>query len=224
MQRLLVLLIVMVSALIFISCGDSGPTQPAVSPASNTGTSATNGARVANEASLRDAAVKGDAQAVKLLLDRGADVNAKDSDGRTALTEAAFYGHAEVVKVLLAGGADIFAKKNDGQTVTAMAAGHKDIAEMIDREMRLLEIAGKGDNKTLKEYLDKGVYVNVKDPAGRTPLIEATWYNHPETVKLLLDKGADPNAKKTDGVTPLAIAAGKGYNDIADMLRKAGAK
>ena len=168
--------------------------------------------------------MKGDADEVKALLDRGVNVNAGDADGRTPLTEAAFYGRTDVAKLLLDRGADVFAKKNDGATVSAVAAGHKEIAEMIDREIRLLDVAGKGDNKTLKELLDKGAYVNVKDPDGRTPLTEAIWNNHVDTVKLLLDKGADPNAKKKDGATPLSLASGKGYKEIAQLLRKAGAR
>jgi hypothetical protein len=105
-----------------------------------------------------------------------------------------------------------------------MAGAHKEIAEIIQRQLRLLEVAGKGDNKTLKEFINQGVYLNMKDPEGRTPLIEAVWYNHADTVALLLDKGADPNAKKNDGVTPLAVAVARGYKDIAEMLKKKGAK
>ena len=105
-----------------------------------------------------------------------------------------------------------------------MAAGHKDIADMIQREMQLLDIAGKGDSKMVQELLDKGAHVNVRDEAGRTPLTEAAWNNHVDTVRLLLDKGADPNARKIDGATPMSIATGKGYKEIAELLKKAGAK
>ena len=148
----------------------------------------------------------------------------KDADGRTALTEAAFYGRTEIAKMLLDKGADVFAKKNDGATPLTMAASHKEIAEMIQQEIQLLEAAGKGDNAMVKELLDKGAYVNMRDPEGRTPLTEATWNNHVETVKLLLDKGANPNASKVDGATPLSIAATKRYREIMELLKKAGAK
>ena len=181
-------------------------------------------ARIADEAALREAAIKGDIGTVKVLLDEGVNVNAKDADGRTALTEAAFYGRTEIAKMLLDKGADVFAKKNDGATPLTMAASHKEIAEMIQREIQLLEVAGKGDNAMVKDLLDKGAYVNVRDPEGRTPLTEAAWNNHVETVKLLLDRGANPNAKKVDGATPLSIATFKRHKEIVELLKKAGAK
>jgi ankyrin repeat protein len=56
---------------------------------------------------LSEAARKGDAAAVKTLLDAGVDVNTKFRYNRTALSFAADRGHAEVVKVLLARGADV---------------------------------------------------------------------------------------------------------------------
>lgn len=206
---------------LFVSCGgnNSAPSQPGADkpPAGEA-------KLLADEAALLAAASKGDVPGVKALLDKGVNVNAKDNAGRTALTEAAYFGHTEVAKLLLDKGADVFAKKKDGETPLTMAGDHKEIVEMIQREMRLLDVAGKGDNKTLKEFLDKGVYVNMRDSDGRTPLIEAVWYNHADTVKLLLDNGADPNARKNDGVNPLGVAVGKGYKDIAEMLRKAGAK
>jgi uncharacterized protein len=222
MRRPVQLSLIAALSLLTSACGSTAPLPPASPPERSKTENAA--ARLADEAALREAAIKSDTGQVKALLDRGVNVNARDVDGRTPLTEAAYYGRTEVAKLLLDRGADVFARKNDGATVSAMAAGHKEIAEMIDREIRLLEVAGKGDNKTLKELLDQGTYVNVTDPDGRTPLTEAAWNNHVETVKLLLDKGADPNAKKKDGATPLSIASGKGYKETAQLLRKAGAK
>ena len=59
---------------------------------------------------LSEAARKGDAAAVKKLLDEGVDVNTKFRYNRTALSFAADRGHAAVVKLLLERGADINAK------------------------------------------------------------------------------------------------------------------
>ena len=150
--------------------------------------------------------------------------HAGSSEPARIADEAAFFGRTEIAMMLLDKGADVFAKKNDGATPLTMAASHNEIAEMIQREIQLLEVAGKGDNAMVKELLAKGAYVNVRDPEGRTPLTEATWNNHVETVKLLLDKGANPNASKVDGATPLSIAASKRYKEIVELLKKAGAK
>jgi ankyrin repeat protein len=53
------------------------------------------------------AAGEGRLNAVRYLLDQGADVNALDKTGNTALTEATYYGHAPVIKELLVRGANI---------------------------------------------------------------------------------------------------------------------
>ena len=168
--------------------------------------------------------MRGDTAAVKEFLDRGVNANTRDPDGRTPLTEAAYYGHTEIAKLLLDHGADVFARKVHGETAYDMAAGHQDIAQMIKREMELLDAAGKGDVRVVKELLDKGAYVNVRDPDGRTPLTEAVWNNNGELVRLLIDRGANVNTRKNDGATPLSIARGKGSSEIIELLKKAGAK
>ena len=57
-----------------------------------------------------EAVRKGDAAAVRALLDKGADVNARFRYGSTALFKAAERGHVEIVKLLLARGADVSVK------------------------------------------------------------------------------------------------------------------
>ena len=67
---------------------------------------------------LMSAAERGDREAVALLVERGADVNAKEGcEGRTALMGAAGYAHSGVVALLLECGADANIKRNDGWTV-----------------------------------------------------------------------------------------------------------
>jgi ankyrin repeat protein len=53
------------------------------------------------------AAGEGRLDVVKYLLDQGADVNAREQNGRTAVTEAAFYGKNSVIKELVLRGADV---------------------------------------------------------------------------------------------------------------------
>ncbi|HXD33859.1 MAG TPA: ankyrin repeat domain-containing protein [Pyrinomonadaceae bacterium] len=84
---------------------------------------------------LIDAARAGDNKAVQSLLDKGAYVNSRDSDGRTPLTEATWEGHAETVKLLLEKGADPNLKKNDGLAplVIAVGKGNKEIEELLKK-------------------------------------------------------------------------------------------
>jgi hypothetical protein len=60
------------------------------------------------------AAGEGRLDAVRYLLDQGADVNARDERGRSALTEAAFYGNAAIIKELIFRGADLNAISDEG--------------------------------------------------------------------------------------------------------------
>jgi len=76
---------------------------------------------------------KGHTETVKLLLDKGGDVNMKTDNGETALIEASENGHIEIVKLLLDKGADVNAKTILGNTalILAAAGGHSRIVSML---------------------------------------------------------------------------------------------
>lgn len=79
------------------------------------------------------AAFRGNTAAVINLLERGADVNARDKDGDTALMFAAYKGHALIVSLLLQYGANVYARARNGWTAkkAAQAALHQQIAEAL---------------------------------------------------------------------------------------------
>ena len=70
---------------------------------------------------------------VKELINKGADIEAKNRSGWTSLMCASYNGHSEVVKVLLEKGADIEAKDNDGQTslISASEWNYSDVVKML---------------------------------------------------------------------------------------------
>ncbi|MDP3111913.1 MAG: ankyrin repeat domain-containing protein [Thermodesulfovibrionales bacterium] len=82
---------------------------------------------------LMSAVGSGDINAVKRLLNEGADVNAKDSDNWNALTKAARDGHAEIVKLLIEKGADVNAKAYKGYSALMVAAldGYTEIVKLL---------------------------------------------------------------------------------------------
>jgi ankyrin repeat protein len=117
--------------------------------------------------------------AIGLLLDAGADINAGDGDGNSPLLEVLKQGHAQCTKLLLDRGAKIEVKDQLGQTPLILAAGIRDY-EGLDL-VRLL--------------LCKGVDVNAVDRSGQTALMMAS--QHPgggEAAELMLQAKADLNA------------------------------
>jgi len=154
---------------------------------------------------LNLAAYFGAEAVVQLLLDQGAELEAKDSNGRTPLSRAAENGHEAVVKLLLdKAGIDPNSKDTrNGWTPLWWAVKHKHL-------------------ETVKLLLDKeGIDPNSKDTRnGWTPLSWAAAGGYEEIVKLLLDKeGVNPDSKDTqDGRTPLSWAAARGYEEIVKLL------
>ncbi|MDZ4201118.1 MAG: ankyrin repeat domain-containing protein [Gallionella sp.] len=114
----------------------------------------------------------------ELLLVHGTAVNAKRTDGATALHLASVYGRKEVVQVLLAHGADVNARTKDGITPLHYAKG----VEVV------------------KLLLASGANVDAADSGGNTPLYMA---DEREVVKLLLAHRATLNAKNNIGQSPL---------------------
>ena len=79
------------------------------------------------------AAFRGDTAGVINLLERGADVNARDADGDTALMFAAHRGHGLIVALLLQYGANVYARARNGWTAkkAAQSGLHRRIAEVL---------------------------------------------------------------------------------------------
>ena len=84
-------------------------------------------------APLHEAARHGHAELVRLLLERGARVNARSGTGRTALHLAAEEGHADVVRVLVDSGADVSIRDGRGKTAAdrARREGEGACAELL---------------------------------------------------------------------------------------------
>ncbi len=146
-------------------------------------------------------------------LDHGADVNARDREGSTALIASVsdvFNGTLDVTvpRFLLDHGADVNTKTKTGQTLLdwAIEDGRVEIVPLVSL------------------LLDHGANVNVIDDNGWTPLLRACEGINPPLVETLLKHGANPNVHSpANDMTPLIQAARQGQAGIINLLLDKGA-
>ena len=178
-------------------------------------------------APLMEAATRNCADAVLLLLERGADVNRTNPESsESALKTAAEKGHSDVVKILVrTGGADVngtLDKYPNPPIVRAVFNGHletvstllelgaepdiKDKVE-IDRYPLLNYACKVGYTQIVALLLKSGkVSLTATNIDGYTPLHEAAGWGQSKIVRLLLLQGADRTAKESRGRTPLEVS------------------
>ena len=154
---------------------------------------------------VADAAMRGDAAAVRTLLTQKADVNLPQSDGATAIQWAAYRNDLAIADLLIAAKADVKVPNRDGATPLRLASTNGS-AEMIEKLIK----AGGNPNET--------------GPNGETPLMYAARNGNPTAVKALIVAKADVNAKeKLRGTTPLMWAAEQAHPEAIAALVAAGA-
>jgi outer membrane protein assembly factor BamB len=169
-------------------------------------------------------AKKGDAAAVESLLAKGADVNAKNSYGATALSFAADKGHLEVVKLLLRHKADVNVKDSFYKSTPlnwAISRGHVEIAKALveagaeGADAALRRAAATGDARLVAAILEAA---KVNDKAlteeALTKALAATQDKDAAVAELLTKAGAKPSPKTEAAVERTALAAFAGtYRD-----------
>jgi ankyrin repeat protein len=163
-------------------------------------------ANVPATALVANAAMAGDAATVRRLVASGANVNAAQGDGMTALHWAAQRGDAALADALIRAHANVNA------------------TTVIDAYTPLLIAAKSGNATVVRALIKAGANVNAVAGTGATPLHLAAQSGSVDAVAALLDKGANPNAKETLwGQTPLVFAAEDNRADVIRLLVKRGA-
>ena len=158
-------------------------------------------------AALIDASLKGNREAVELLILEGANLDARDRLGDTALMNAALKGHLEIVELLISKGADASLKDNSGNTALIDSAKYA-----RDSACEIITL-----------LVGNNVDVNAKNQLGITALIYAAQGGHVENIECLIATGADVNAKSKSGETALKFAETSDRKDIIDLLKDNGA-
>ena len=144
----------------------------------------------------------------ELLIEKGADIEAKDDDGINALVYASTYNNEEMVKFLLEKGAD-------ANTVCEIENEHTDIASTP-----LMNAAYRGNTNIINMLLENGADINYTTDYGMTALMMASSFNQFEAAKVLLENNADTSVTDEYGRTALDLSKLEDYKDIVELLEK----
>lgn len=181
---------------------------------------------------LHFAALAGDEQVVRMLLEKKGDPNPKNMGGITPLHHATETDRTEVVRMLLAKDADPNAKTSMSIAPVHLAAlrGNAEVVRILLEKRAdpnakdhvyktpLHSAALKGSEDVVRLLLERKADPNVKTSLSETPLEGAVEQSHEEVVRMLLEQNADLNAEGDHGIKPLHLAAFGGSEQIARML------
>jgi ankyrin repeat protein len=186
---------------------------------------------------LADAVEKNDHATITTLLKKGADANAPQADGMTALHWAVYHDDEQTARLLIQAGANAKAANRYGVTPLALACtnGNTEIVTLLLKagadanttlgggESALMIAARTGRPGPVKALLARGADVNAKDRNGQTALMWAAAEGHADVVSALLAAKADFRTPLPSGFTPLLFAAREGRLEVVRVLLKAGA-
>ena len=158
------------------------------------------------------AAHNGHLNSVKILLEYGADIEARGTlkiehdviKGCTTLWAAAASGHLNVVKLLIERNADVDGRTSTDSTPLRVAAhdGHLDVVRCL---------------------VERGADVNARNQYKGTPIMAACDYGHSSIITYLINKGAFVDLQAKDGNTALHYAAQRGHLEVVSQLLSLGA-
>ncbi|KAM3356058.1 hypothetical protein P3S68_022772 [Capsicum galapagoense] len=147
---------------------------------------------------LKSAAKNGNSHCISALIEAGADVNKRHSDGDSVMSLAVRSGNLDSVQVLI----------ESGYSIDNSADRFLHYAAAMDR-VDLMEILCLG-------YAD--IDLNSTDSQGRTPLHIAAIHGYVEVLQFLVSVGSDPDILDSQGWTPLHFAAHQGHVESVDFL------
>lgn len=188
------------------------------------------GAKGAEISNIYLAVYLGDISKVRDFIEKGTDVNAKNTVGDTPLHYAAKSGSAgkDIIELLIAKGIDVNAKNNKGQTPVDIAASRNrsEVVKLLiekGADVSLHVAARFGALAKVKSLIEKGTDIDTKDEMDWTALYWAASMGQEDVAEFLIAKGADVHVKAKDISTALHQAARAGGMKLVKLLILKGA-
>ena len=190
---------------------------------------------------LHKFAIDGNLEMIQLLSEFGANLNASDPHGASALMKATQNGHFEAVAFMIKSGAEINATDSKGSTALVYAAkhGHVDILSLFlastwpeagcsleTTAREALVVASKeGHLDVLETLINNGVEVNKPcGLSGELALCVAAHQGQIGSCQILIKGGANVNViSDKNGQSPLFLAVQEGHYGLVDLLLNHGA-
>ena len=193
-------------------------------------------AAAAEKVTIADAAEQRNMALVRTLLDAGADVNAVQADGMTALHWAVYHDDTVTAALLVRRGARVNTVNRYGVPPLSLActnrnaeivkllleAGADANASLRGGETVLMTAARAGSADAVKALLAHGANPNARERREQTALMWAAAEGHAQVVRALIDGGADPRARLKSGFTPFFFAVREGRTDVVRALLAVG--
>ena len=203
-----------------------------------------NASEVAQYKGLHAASHQGDAAQIGKLAAGGADVNARDAQGRTPLHVATFARQREAIRALVKAGANLNLLENDrydGVTIASVADDEETLrlllalgasAKLVTSRYdgtALIAAAHLGHDGVVRQLIAAGAPLDHVNNLHWTAVIESIvlgdgGVRHQATLKALIDAKANLQLADRQGNTPLALARVRGYREMVHMLTAAGAR
>lgn len=167
---------------------------------------------------LHEAAKENNTTRIRELLEKGADVNARDENGRTPFHVACQNLQGDAIQLLRDHGADTKVKDNRGFTGHDLAAETRQYRQDLEQLTReTFDAVKEGRTNDVHRNLEAGVDVNARRnnddwDKHNTLLHHACRHGRADVAQLLIDRGADVNAKNRDGQTPRELVGGYGIS------------
>jgi ankyrin len=190
-----------------------------------------------SDSRLVEAARKQDQKAVRAFVTQKADVNARSSDGSTALLWLAHWNDLDSAAMLLGAGADANTANEFRMTPLSEActnangalvrlllkSGANPNTAIATGETPLMTCAKSGGADAVRMLVEYGATVNAKEPVqNQTALMWAAAERHPDVVKALIEGHADLKANSKQGFTAIHFAARVGDLESVKLLLAAG--